>query len=97
MLTGSLGGVASYDSEEGNLATGVAGGIAAGTLLPLTVAKLITSPKFVNWLTSAATERVTSQSIGASMARLATIAEKNEDIRPAIYEYMATFKTEQQQ
>ena len=74
------------------MAGGMVSGIAFTTLIPMTIAKLMTSPKFINWLAESGSQRVTANSIGASMTRLAAIAEKNEEIRPAIYEYMATFK-----
>ena len=89
LLTGGLGGL--YGAEEGESVTGGAlGGMAAGAAAPWVIAKLITSPKFVNWLADAGKITMTQSAIGRHLGLLAIIAEKDKTISPAINEYMRT-------
>ena len=85
LLTGGLGGA--YGAQQGeDPMTGAVQGMAVATLAPYAAAKLITSPAFINWLADGT--RVASSGIGAHLGRLLTIAEKNDNIKPEIYEYM---------
>ena len=85
LLTGGLGGA--YGAQQGeDPMTGAMQGIAISTLTPYLAAKLVTEPAFINWLADGA--KVATSGIGAHLGRLMTIAEKNEEIKPAIYEYM---------
>ena len=85
LLTGGLGGV--YGAQQGeDPMTGAVQGMAISTLAPYAAAKLITSPAFINWLADGT--KVVASGVSAHLGRLAAIAEKNEDLKPAIYEYM---------
>lgn len=63
--------------------------LAGGVLAPHFAAKLITSPRFVNWLTGAvnATARQ-PETAGAQLGRLAAIAKAEPELREAIYGYL---------
>ena len=66
-----------------------AGTIAAGVLAPRYAARLITSPRFVNWLTNAATATARQpETVGAQLGRLAAIAKAEPELREAIYGYL---------
>lgn len=68
---------------------GAAGTIAGGVLAPRLAAKLITSPRFVNWLTGAVnTTARQPETVGAQLGRLAAIAKAEPEIREAIYGYL---------
>jgi len=89
LLTGGLGGL--YGAEQGESQTGGAlTGMAIGVAAPWAVAKLITSPKFVSWLADSGRTAVSKTGIGAHLGLLAAIAEKDEILAPAIYDYMRT-------
>lgn len=89
LLTGGLGGL--YGVERGDSPTsGALGGMAMGVAAPWVAAKLITSPKFVKWLSDAGSTAVTKLGIGAHLGLLTAIAEKDKALSPAIYEYMRT-------
>ena len=92
LLTGGMGGL--YGAEEGESVTGGAlQGMAVGAVLPWVTAKLITSPKFINWLADAGKTTMTKNAIGKHLGLLTSIAEKDKLIAPAIYEYMRTIST----
>jgi hypothetical protein len=85
LLTGGLGGA--YGAQQGeDPMSGAIQGMAVATLAPYAAAKLVTSPSFINWLADGT--KVASSGVGAHLGRLLTIAEKNEELKPAIYEYM---------
>jgi hypothetical protein len=89
ILTGGIGG--SYGASSEDTTGGAVKGMAIGLLSPYAMAKLITSPKFVTWLADAG--RISGNSgIGAHLSRLFTIAEKNQDIAPEIYQYAESLK-----
>ena len=79
LLTGGVGGA--YGGSEG-AAVGV-----GAVLSPYAAAKLMASPKFVNWLADAGKVAVDANSIGAHMARLGVIAESSPEIEEEIYQY----------
>lgn len=79
LLTGGIGGA--YGGTEG-AATGV-----AAVMSPYAAAKLMASPRFVNWLADAGRVAVNPNSIGAHLARLGTIAEIEPQIEEEIYQY----------
>lgn len=89
LLTGGLGGAYGADQGE-SVAGGFIGGAIIGMAAPWAVAKLITSPKFVNWLADSGRVAVTKTGIGAHLGLLTAIAEKDKILAPAIYEYMRT-------
>jgi hypothetical protein len=87
MLTGGLGGL--YGVERGESPTsGALTGMAMGVVAPWAAAKLISSPRFVNWLADAGRIYVGRVGIGQHLGRLAAMAEKDKELEPAIYEYM---------
>lgn len=91
MLTGGMGGL--YGSQdEGGAAAGALKGMVAATAIPAITAKLITSPKFINWLADSATIAANPNGIAAHLGRLATIAVKDKELAPAIYEYLDTLQ-----
>ena len=89
VLTGGMGGL--YGAEEGESVTGgVLKGMVVGATLPWVTAKLITSPKFVNWLADAGKTTMTTKVIGQHLGLLTSIAAKDKLLAPAIYEYTRT-------
>ncbi len=89
VLTGGMGGL--YGAEEGESVTGgVLKGMAVGAALPWVTAKLITSPKFVNWLADAGKTTMTKSAIGQHLGLLTSIAANDKLLAPAIYEYTRT-------
>lgn len=97
LLTGGLGGAgaALFSEDKGISPEGILGGITLGAVLPWASAKLITSPKFINWLSEAGTIPVTSNGISAHLSRLMTIYEtsKDNDLKDAIHSYYDVVST----
>lgn len=94
LLTGSLGGL--YGAQYGDDPVGGAmTGMATGVVAPWVAAKLITSPKFVNWLSDAGKVSVSKTGIGAHLGLLTSIAEKDKSLSPAINEYLKAVKGDQ--
>lgn len=85
-LLGSVGTLATGDIQGG--AAAVAGGIVA----PRVTAKLLTNPKFVNWLADTASKPANYNGWGASMGRLVAIAKGEPEIREEIYQYVAAMR-----
>lgn len=85
-LLGSAGTLATGDVQGG--AAAIAGGIVA----PRVTAKLLTNPKFVNWLADTASKPANYNGWGASMGRLVAIAKGEPDIREEIYQYVAAMR-----
>lgn len=80
----------------GTLATGdIEGGAAAiggGILAPRVTAKLLTSPKFVNWLADTASKPANYNGWGATMGRLLAIAKGDPELREEIYQYVSAMR-----
>ena len=90
MITGGVG--AFYGGAEG-----FAAGVGAVTS-PYAMAKLMTSPRFVNWLADAGkTVASNPNSIGPFIARLAGIAEAEPRIKEEIYQYVGSLRSVTQQ
>ena len=93
--TGSFNSVmatltAPFAGFSGGGATGVITGTAAVTIPPYVTARLITSPKFVNWLARGATISASKPaSISTHLAMLPVLAEKSPELRESIGEYSA--------
>lgn len=94
LLTGGLGGALAYEEGE-SPTTGMIQGAAAGFIAPWASAKLITSPQFINWLTSSADIAVSQTGVGSHLGRLIIMAEKDKELAPAIYEYLRVIQGEQ--
>lgn len=83
-LMSALGGLGALASgvTTGDVKGGAVAGAMLGVLGPKAAAKLITSPKFVDWLVSPVTSR---RALSAHMARLWGIAEAEPELREAIH------------
>ncbi len=88
------GGGAAIGYQSGEDTSSALQGAALMGAAPWVAAKLITSPKFVNWLAGGAKVAVNKAGVGAHLGLLASIAEKDQDIAPAIYEYINTLKVD---
>lgn len=63
--------------------------IAGGVIAPRMAAKLMTSPRFISWLSNAATATARQpETVGAHLGRLAAIAKAEPELREAIYGYL---------
>jgi len=82
LITGTIG--------AGGFSSGGVGGAAAavGTslLAPVVIAKLVTNPKFVNWLAAGA--KVTPSNMSQHFGRLTAIAASDESMRAPIEQYI---------
>lgn len=87
MLTGGIGQL-SPDMATTAVNLGLA------TLTPPTIAKLMTSPKFVNWLAEGVSTPTTQQGISAHLGRLSSIAASEEDgsLAEAYSEYLESLR-----
>lgn len=88
LLGGAFGGVAG--GLTGNLAVagaGAAAGVGAARSLG---SRLITAPKFINWL-AAASKMPNEKAFAVHLRRLAKIASVNPELREDIFEYMRGF------
>lgn len=85
-LLGAGGTVMTGDVQGG--ATAIAGGI----LAPRAAAKLLTSPKFVNWLSDTAAKPANYNGWGSSMGRLVAIAKGEPEVREEIYQYVSAMR-----
>jgi len=83
-LGGALGGLAGGDPQS--VATGVLGSIVA----PRVAAKLITSPRFVNWLTDAATNPT---GLSAQIGRLSEIGVAEPWLQGEIEQYVQALRS----
>lgn len=85
-LLGTVGTLATGDIQGG------AGAVATGLIAPRYTAKLLTNPKFVNWLADAASKPVNYNGWGSTMGRLVAIAKAEPEIREEIYQYVAAMR-----
>ena len=81
LITGGLGGA--VGGAEGAMGT-----MAAATLAPVAVAKLVTSPKFINWLANGS--KILPDGVSGHLGRLTAIAAADESMRAPIEQYMTT-------
>lgn len=79
------GHVAFGDQDPSRAAMGLAGAVVA----PHLAARLITSPRFINWLTGAANATARRpDELGPRLGRLLAIAKAEPELREAIYGYL---------
>jgi len=81
----ALGGGLLSMAAGGDLQTGGVAGAFAGVLAPRLAAKLITSPKFINWLTTPITN---ADAIAGHMGRLTAITAADPSLREPIEEFV---------
>ena len=79
LITGTLG----YGAAGSG---GALSAMAAATLAPVAIAKLVTHPKFVNWLAAGA--KVTPDNTAQHFGRLSAIAASDESMRGPIEQYI---------
>jgi hypothetical protein len=90
MLTTGVGGGVGYSA--GGDASSIAQGAVAAHALPYATARLMTSPKFINWLAKSADIVPTPNGIGAHLGRLAAIGTEDLELQPAIQAYLSNLR-----
>lgn len=85
----SLMGVFGGSGYAGGDKTGAAVGLASSILAPRTAAKLITSPKFLRWLSTSVTKAANPQGITTQLTKLVAIGKGTPEIQEEIYQYIA--------
>lgn len=88
---GAAAGALSTGDVSGTLKGAAAAGV-GGFVAPRAAAKLLTNPKFVNWLADAAARPVNYNGLGATMGRLVAIAKAEPEIREEIYQYVSAMR-----
>lgn len=83
-LGAALGGLATGDTQ------GAVVGLTGSVVAPRVAAKLITSPRFLDWLTTPVTK---PNAISAHIGRLAGIARLEPEIREEIHQYMQALRS----
>ena len=89
----ALGGGLISMAAGGEAETGVVLGALSAVLAPRLAAKLITSPKFINWLTTPITN---PNAISAHMGRLSAIAAEDPLLREPIQEFVRVLRSPSQ-
>tara|TARA_R110002110_G_scaffold390721_2_gene603812 strand:- start:8319 stop:10271 length:1953 start_codon:yes stop_codon:yes gene_type:complete len=86
-ILGVFGGSSGYSLGD---VEGAAAGVGMSILLPRQAAKLITSPKFLKWITSAPSNIASNpNALTAHLSKLVGVAKVAPEIREEIHQYMA--------
>jgi hypothetical protein len=93
LLGAGAGAVGGMFSENGSGTGGALAGATAAIVAPRAVAKLMTSPKFVNWLgTTVKVANTNYNNVPAQIGRLISIAKAEPELREEIYQYVSALR-----